>query len=77
MSTVQSQGRLSRRRSGEFVQMINQVKQKTNWTCMFQVDGTVIVFDLETNGVARKLRGHTRQIQSLRYCIQLCTSWPF
>lgn len=71
MSTVQSQGRLSRRRSGEFVQMINQVEQKTNWTCMFQVDGTVIVFDLETNGVARKLRGHTRQIQSLRYILRL------
>ncbi|KAI4196828.1 MAG: hypothetical protein LQ350_006294 [Teloschistes chrysophthalmus] len=29
-------------------------------------DGTVVVFDIETNGVARKLRGHTRQIQSLR-----------
>lgn len=32
-----------------------------------QFDGTVVVFDVETNGVARKLRGHTRQIQSLRY----------
>lgn len=31
-----------------------------------QVDGTVVIFDVETNGVARKLRGHTRQIQSLR-----------
>ena len=31
-----------------------------------QVDGTIVVFDVETNGVARKLRGHTRQIQSLR-----------
>ena len=26
-----------------------------------------MIFDVETNGVARKLRGHTRQIQSLRY----------
>jgi COMPASS component SWD1 len=31
------------------------------------VDGTIVIFDVETNGVARKLRGHTRQIQSLRY----------
>lgn len=30
-----------------------------------------MVFDVETNGVARKLRGHTRQIQSLRYDHQL------
>ena len=27
----------------------------------------MVVFDVETNGVARKLRGHTRQIQSLRF----------
>ncbi len=26
-----------------------------------------MIFDIETNGVARKLRGHTRQIQALRY----------
>jgi hypothetical protein len=26
-----------------------------------------VIFDIETNGVARKLQGHTRQIQSLRY----------
>lgn len=32
-----------------------------------RVDGTVVIFDIETNGVARKLRGHTRQMQSLRY----------
>lgn len=31
------------------------------------MDGTIVIFDVETNGVARKLRGHTRQIQSLRY----------
>ncbi|KAF1954656.1 WD40 repeat-like protein [Byssothecium circinans] len=30
-------------------------------------DGIVVVFDIETNGVARKLRGHTRQIQSLSW----------
>ena len=32
-----------------------------------QVDGVVVIFDVETNGVAHKLHGHTRQIQSLRY----------
>ena len=32
-----------------------------------KADGTIVIFDIETNGVARKLRGHTRQIQSLRY----------
>ncbi|KAF2401843.1 WD40 repeat-like protein [Trichodelitschia bisporula] len=30
-------------------------------------DGTVVLFDLETNGLARKLRGHTAQIQSLSW----------
>ena len=30
----------------------------------------MVIFDIETNGVARKLRGHTRQVQSLR-CV-LC-----
>lgn len=37
---------------------------------MLQVDGTVVIFDIETNGVARKLQGHTRQIQSLRYVLE-------
>jgi COMPASS component SWD1 len=32
-----------------------------------QLDGVVIVFDVETNAVARKLRGHIRQIQSLSW----------
>lgn len=31
-----------------------------------QLDGNIVIFDIETNGVARKLCGHTRQIQSLR-----------
>ncbi|KAB8446168.1 hypothetical protein FH972_025150 [Carpinus fangiana] len=26
-----------------------------------RLDGTIVIFDIETNGVARKLRGHTRQ----------------
>ncbi len=32
-----------------------------------QLDGVVLVFDIETNAVARKLRGHIRQIQSLSW----------
>ncbi|KAI4256518.1 MAG: hypothetical protein LQ352_002066 [Teloschistes flavicans] len=46
-----------------------------------RLDGTVIVFDIETNGVARKLRGHTRQIQSLswsrdgRYLLSSSQDW--
>ncbi|KAI4159001.1 MAG: hypothetical protein L6R39_000426 [Caloplaca ligustica] len=45
------------------------------------VDGTVVTFDLETNGVARKLRGHTRQVQSLswsrdgRYLLSSAQDW--
>ncbi|KAI9855878.1 MAG: chromatin binding protein [Vezdaea acicularis] len=45
------------------------------------VDGTIVVFDVETNGVARKLRGHTRQIQSLswsrngRYLLSSSQDW--
>ncbi|KAI4129241.1 MAG: hypothetical protein LQ347_003861 [Umbilicaria vellea] len=46
-----------------------------------RVDGTVVIFDVETNGVARKLRGHTRQIQSLswsrngRYLLSSSQDW--
>jgi COMPASS component SWD1 len=32
-----------------------------------RLDGTIAIFDVDTNGVARKLRGHFRQIQSLRH----------
>lgn len=32
-----------------------------------RVDGTIVIFDVETNGVAHKLNGHTRQIQSLSW----------
>ncbi|KAI9876167.1 MAG: chromatin binding protein [Pleopsidium flavum] len=46
-----------------------------------RVDGTIVIFDVETNGVARKLRGHTRQIQSLswsrdgRYLLSSSQDW--
>ena len=41
----------------------------------------MVIFDIETNGVARKLRGHTRQIQSLswstydRYLLSAGQEW--
>ncbi|KAF2235520.1 WD40 repeat-like protein [Viridothelium virens] len=46
-----------------------------------RADGTVIIFDVGTNGIARKLRGHTRQIQSLswsangRYLLSASQDW--
>ncbi|MCJ1311029.1 Retinoblastoma-binding protein 5 [Agyrium rufum] len=30
-----------------------------------KVDGVIVIFDVETYGIAHKLRGHTRQIQSI------------
>ncbi|KAK4229697.1 SWD1-like protein [Podospora fimiseda] len=44
-------------------------------------DGTVVIWDIETMGVARKLRGHSKQIQSLswsrcgRYLLSVCIGW--
>ncbi|KAF2182520.1 WD40 repeat-like protein [Zopfia rhizophila CBS 207.26] len=44
-------------------------------------DGIIVIFDIETNGVARKLRGHTRQVQSLswstndRYLLSAGQDW--
>lgn len=32
-----------------------------------RVDGTIVIFDVETYGVARKLKGHRRQIYSLSW----------
>ncbi|GME36299.1 set1 complex component swd1 [Neofusicoccum parvum] len=46
-----------------------------------RADGCVVIFDLETNGVARKLTGHTRQVQSLswsandRYLLSASQDW--
>ncbi|KKK23382.1 hypothetical protein AOCH_003790 [Aspergillus ochraceoroseus] len=39
--------------------------RKGDYLASGRVDGTVVIFDVETNGVARKLEGHIRQIQSL------------
>ncbi|KAH6692663.1 Set1 complex component swd1 [Plectosphaerella plurivora] len=46
-----------------------------------RVDGTVVVWDIETMGVARKLRGHYKSITSLswskcgRYLLSACQGW--
>ncbi|KAI2819019.1 hypothetical protein CBS63078_11221 [Aspergillus niger] len=55
--------------------------RKGDYLASGRVDGTVVIFDVETNGVARKLRGHTRQIQSLswsrdgRYLLSSSQDW--
>lgn len=46
-----------------------------------RVDGTVVVWDLETMGVARKMRGHNKSITFLswskcgRYLLSTCQGW--
>lgn len=46
-----------------------------------RVDGTVVIWDMDTYGVARKLRGHTRSVQSLswsrdgRYLLSASQDW--
>jgi COMPASS component SWD1 len=46
-----------------------------------RVDGIIVIFDVETLGLACKLRGHTRQIQSLswsrdgRYLLSSSQDW--
>ncbi|CAG7977256.1 unnamed protein product [Penicillium salamii] len=54
---------------------------KGDYLASGRVDGTVVIFDIETNGVARKLQGHTRQIQSIswsrdgRYLLTSSQDW--
>ncbi|KAL6153521.1 chromatin binding protein [Exserohilum turcicum] len=49
--------------------------------CPDVITGRLLIFDIETNGVARKLRGHTRQVQSLswstndRYLLSAGQDW--
>ncbi|MBE3048992.1 hypothetical protein IMZ48_42140 [Candidatus Bathyarchaeota archaeon] len=44
-------------------------------------DGTVVIWDIDTMGVARKLRGHSKNIASLswsscgRYLLSACQGW--
>ncbi|KAL8683411.1 MAG: hypothetical protein Q9224_000007 [Gallowayella concinna] len=55
--------------------------RKGDFLASGRADGTVVIFDIETNGVARKLRGHTRQIQALswsgdgRYLLSSSSDW--
>lgn len=55
--------------------------RKGDFLASGRVDGTIVIFDIETNGIARKLRGHTRQIQSLswsrdgRYLLSSAQDW--
>ncbi|KAG9245502.1 WD40-repeat-containing domain protein [Calycina marina] len=55
--------------------------RKGDFLAAGRVDGTVVIFDTETNGIARKLKGHTRQVQSLswsrdgRYLLTASQDW--
>ncbi|EDN05762.1 conserved hypothetical protein [Histoplasma mississippiense (nom. inval.)] len=49
--------------------------RKGDFLASGRVDGTIVIFDVETNGVARKLRGHSKQIQSLRYLLSSSQDW--
>ncbi|MCJ1396439.1 chromatin binding protein [Xylographa bjoerkii] len=55
--------------------------RKGDFLASGRVDGIIVIFDVETNGVAHKLRGHTRQIQSLswsrdgRYLLSSSQDW--
>ena len=55
--------------------------RKGDFLAAGRVDGVVVLFDVETQGVARKLKGHTRQIQSLswsrdgRYLLTSSQDW--
>jgi len=46
-----------------------------------RLDGAVVIFDVETNAIARKLKGHLRQVQSLswsaddRYLLTASLDW--
>jgi COMPASS component SWD1 len=46
-----------------------------------RLDGAIAIFDLETSGIARKLKGHTSQVQSLswsyddRYLLSASQDW--
>ncbi len=55
--------------------------RKGDYLASGRVDGTVAVWDLETMGVARKLRGHNKTITFLswsrcgRYLLSACQGW--
>ncbi|KAL3422137.1 WD repeat domain-containing protein [Phlyctema vagabunda] len=55
--------------------------RKGDFLAAGRVDGTVVIFDVETQGIARKLKGHTKQVQSLswsrdgRYLLTSSQDW--
>ncbi|PKS12797.1 hypothetical protein jhhlp_001008 [Lomentospora prolificans] len=55
--------------------------RKGDYLASGRVDGTVVIWDIETMGVARKLRGHSKSITSLswsrcgRYLLSACQGW--
>lgn len=55
--------------------------RKGDYLASGRVDGTVVVWDIDTMGVARKLRGHNRSITSIswsrcgRYLLSACQGW--
>lgn len=55
--------------------------RKGDYLASGRVDGTIVIWDLDTMGVARKLRGHSKSITSLswshcgRYLLSACSGW--
>jgi COMPASS component SWD1 len=55
--------------------------RKGDYLASGRVDGAVAIWDLETMGVARKLRGHSKSITFLswsrcgRYLLSTCQGW--
>lgn len=55
--------------------------RKGDYLASGRVDGTVVIWDLETMGVARKMRGHNKSITFLswskcgRYLLSTCQGW--
>lgn len=55
--------------------------RKGDFLASGRVDGTIVIWDLDTMGVARKLRGHSKSITSLswshcgRYLLSACSGW--
>lgn len=55
--------------------------RKGDYLASGRVDGTVVLWDMDTMGVARKLRGHSKGVSSLcwshcgRYLLSACRGW--
>lgn len=55
--------------------------QKGDYLASGRYDGLVVIFDMETHSIARRLRGHTKQVQSLswskcgRYLLSSSQDW--